>query len=174
MSRQETRAQRYSAKMATAIKMPFSICTTYFSVPGNVAYAMRTLACFGGQSIHIIGKEPSYSDMVALSGGTNRLVDIFTYSNPSQFLNIIDSDTQLVALELTEEATSIHEFKWDYDKHTIMCVGSEMDGIPADILAKANSVVYIPMPGQGYCLNTSQSANIAAYDYVMKSQQRNK
>ena len=48
-----------------------------------------------------------------------------------------------------------------------MClvVGHEESGIPIEIL-RNSEVVNIPMPGVGYCLNTSQAANILLYEAV--------
>ena len=44
-------------------------------------------------------------------------------------------------------------------------VGNEQSGIPTEIL-KNSDKVYIPMPGVGFCLNTSQTANIMLYEAV--------
>ena len=44
-------------------------------------------------------------------------------------------------------------------------MGNEEVGVPPEILQSAD-VVYIPMPGVGYCLNTAQTANIILYEAV--------
>ena len=47
-----------------------------------------------------------------------------------------------------------------------MLVKSQFDG-PRRINILANSEkIYIPMPGAGFCLNTSQTANIMMYEAV--------
>jgi len=46
-----------------------------------------------------------------------------------------------------------------------LVVGNEQAGIPTEILARSD-VVYIEMPGVGYCLNTAQAANIILYEAI--------
>ena len=56
---------------------------------------------------------------------------------------------------------TVHHF--NFDSHVALVVGNEQIGIPVEILQNSE-VVYIPMPGVGYCLNTSQTANIMLYE----------
>ena len=72
--------------------------------------------------------------------------------------------------ELDSESVNLYDYAWEFDTHNIIVVGNEMDGIPTEILDAADDKVYIPMPGQGFCLNTSQAGNIMAYDYVLKKE----
>jgi tRNA(Leu) C34 or U34 (ribose-2'-O)-methylase TrmL len=44
-------------------------------------------------------------------------------------------------------------------------VGNESTGVPIEILLNSEKI-YIPMPGVGFCLNTSQAANIVLYEAV--------
>jgi tRNA(Leu) C34 or U34 (ribose-2'-O)-methylase TrmL len=50
-------------------------------------------------------------------------------------------------------------------------VGQEQSGVPVDILVNSEKVC-IPMPGAGYCLNTSQAANIFLYEATKQYAQR--
>jgi tRNA(Leu) C34 or U34 (ribose-2'-O)-methylase TrmL len=44
-------------------------------------------------------------------------------------------------------------------------VGNETTGVPTQILVNSK-IIYIEMPGVGYCLNTAQTANIMLYEAV--------
>ena len=46
----------------------------------------------------------------------------------------------------------------------VIVTGHETTGVPSVILHKSKPI-YIPMPGVGVCLNTSQGANVALYEY---------
>ncbi len=68
----------------------------------------------------------------------------------------------LVAVDL---ASNIEDYNFDFNEHICIVTGHETTGVPAEILANSDKI-YIPMDGIGYSLNTSQAANIAAYEAV--------
>jgi len=172
--RNQTRAERYASKASIANKLPFSFCATYFQVDGNIAYLSRALACFGGETVYLIGKQPNMSEIQRLSGGHSKLVEFVRFPNPMDFVyHATDKGYKIVVAEIAEGAKNVHTYSWDYDVHTIIVVGNEMEGVPTDILANAHDMVYIPMNGQGFCLNTSQTANVLAYDYAAKKALKN-
>ncbi len=85
----KTRRDRYNAKLASGkVKtFPFSICAVNFQCDENIAYLIRTAACFGLQDVHVIGSMPDYEDVRRKSGTLHDFVNIHQYSNPSQFLD---------------------------------------------------------------------------------------
>lgn len=166
--RNETRAQRYAAKADTALKLPFSFAAVNFTCDDNIAFLARALACFGGSTMHVIGKKIADNELNRLSGGHSRLVHFMYHSNPLAFIDWVRySEAKLVVAELTNESKNIHEYRWEFDKHTIIALGNEMDGFPIELIINGEPV-FIPMPGQGFCLNTSQTGNIFAYDFAQK------
>lgn len=167
--RSETRKERYAKKSSIAQVLPLNFAATYFSSDGNVAYLSRALACFGGKTIHVIGKIPDKAELKRLSGGHSELVKWVSHKNPIDFVAFCRSNgIKIVAAELDDNAINIQEYSWDYNKETVVCVGNEMEGLPIEIVDSADDLVYIPMPGAGFCLNTSQTANILAFDYFNK------
>lgn len=169
--RSKTRAERYAKKTLSAKVYNLHFVATYFMDVGNMAFLSRALACFGGKTMHVIGKQPSRSELKRLSGGNSELVNWSFYSNPDEYLSVnLNNNYKLVCAELCESAHSIHTHKWDYVSETHIAVGNEMDGIPHELL-KYGEKVFIPMVGRGFCLNTGQTGNILAYDYVTKSTQ---
>ena len=56
---------------------------------------------------------------------------------------------------------------WGFGVGVQVCfvVGNETTGVPAEIAHTTTNIV-IPMPGAGFCLNTSQAANIVVYEAV--------
>jgi tRNA G18 (ribose-2'-O)-methylase SpoU len=166
MSRTETRQERYSAKQAAAKEFPVSVAATNFSYDGNVAYLMRALACFGGKNIHIIGNIPKERELKRLSGGHSSLVKIINHKRPEDFIVWAkNNNVYVMVAELTDGAINIHDAHIPLNKEVIFVVGNEMDGVPVEISLTADKSVYIPMPGKGFCLNTSQTANVLLYEY---------
>ena len=165
--RNETRRQRYVKKTELARKMPVSVATINFGKEANIAYVFRAAACFGASRVHIIGNHPNRDIMNDLSGSTYDYMLKTYYSRPEHFTKYAkDSGTKLIAFEMPSEdypATSINDYKFDFSKENCIIVGHETIGVPVEILIQSERV-YIPMPGVGYCLNTSQAANIALYE----------
>ena len=72
-------------------------------------------------------------------------------------------DIDVFSIELCEGAVSIYDTVFPSDEMVIV-TGHETTGVPSVILHKSKPI-YIPMPGVGVCLNTSQAANVALYEY---------
>ncbi len=165
--RLDTREERYLKKAANAAKYPFAVAAVNFSDDANIAYLARSLACFGGDSVHVIGKIPDNKALVKYSGSLNRFIPFYGYSKPSDFIKFIKAEGwTIVSAELTEGAVDFHTLRFDKTKKYMFVVGNESDGVPQEILTASALIAYIPMPGIGYCLNTSQTANIIFYEYA--------
>lgn len=170
--RKETRNERYAKKALSATKHPVSIAIVNFQDKLNVGLVIRAAACFGATSVHVIGSLPSQTDLKFASCGTCDYITLIQHSHPRDFLKWVrENDATLFAAELHESAVSIWDVNYCPDKHTVFVVGNESSGVPTDIIL--NSVVIeIPMPGPGFCLNTSQVANILLFDYLSKTRGR--
>tara|TARA_Y100000034_G_scaffold77527_1_gene93178 strand:+ start:6193 stop:6720 length:528 start_codon:yes stop_codon:yes gene_type:complete len=162
--RLETRRQRYDKKLKNAQKYPISLCAINFRVDDNLGYLVRSAACFGAERLYVVGHVPERTRMKAPSGSLIDYVEIEQFSRPSEFLTHMEAeDIQIVSAELVEEARSISSYNFNFNRPVCLVVGNEEIGVPAEILQRSD-VVYIPMPGVGFCLNTSQAANIILYE----------
>jgi tRNA G18 (ribose-2'-O)-methylase SpoU len=168
----KTRRERYNSKITNGeVKYyPFSICSVNFQCDENIAYLIRTAACFGLKDVHVIGSLPHYEDVRRKSGTLHDYVNIHQYSNPSQFLDYARRiGMHVISVELTDGAINLHDIDIPETVtkygHICFVVGNETTGVPAEI-SLTTPAVYIPMPGPGVCLNTSQAANIVIYEAV--------
>ncbi len=165
-TRNKTRRERYDDKKSNAKTYPIGLCCINFMHDGNLGYLIRAAACFGAESVHIIGSVPDRNVLNPLSGSLYDYIKIKKYSSPMAFLDYVRSNKiRLVSAEICEGAEPITSYRFDYSSDLIVVVGHEESGIPVEIL-KNSDKVYIPMPGPGFCLNTSQAANIMLYEAV--------
>ena len=163
--RSKTRRERYDEKSKNAQKFPIELCTVNFMHDGNLGYLIRAAACFGVQKIHVIGSYPSRAVLNPLSGSLYDYVQIQKYSTPREFLDMAKYRKMgLISAEISEDSTPITSYTFPSDRHMCLVVGQERLGIPIDILLNSEAKVEIPMPGVGFCLNTSQAANILLYE----------
>lgn len=175
--RVETRRDRYDNKIKNgeAKSFPISLCAINFQCDENLAYLIRTAACFGSTDLHVIGSIPSYEELRRKSGTLNHYVNLHQYSTPSQFLQYArKSGMGVLSAEIEDDAKNIHSYDFvnaiNRYGHICVVVGNETTGVPQEILANSEKI-FIPMPGLGFCLNTSQTANIMMYEAVKQIQQ---
>jgi len=165
-TREKTRRQRYNNKRKNAEIYPISLTCINFMHDGNLGYLIRTAACFGASCINVIGSISSRSRLNSLSGSLYDYVKINKFINPGAFLDYTkNNNIQLVSAEISKGAKCIHSYDFDFSRHLSLVVGQEECGVPVEIL-KNSEKVYIPMPGIGFCLNTSQTANIMLYEAI--------
>jgi len=164
--RTKTRRERYDKKAKTAKVYPISLCAINFRVDDNFGYLVRAAACFGADRLYVIGHVPERSSIKASSGSLIDYVEVVQFSTPAEFLVYMQAEgIQVVAAELVETATPLTSYTFDFNRRLCLVVGNEEVGVPPEILQSAH-IVCIPMPGVGYCLNTSQTANILFYEAV--------
>jgi tRNA G18 (ribose-2'-O)-methylase SpoU len=165
--RTETREERYLAKMANAARWPVSVCTVNFANDANVAYLARSLACFGGTEMHVIGKVPTNKELMKYSGTHSRFIKFHAHKTPYDFIDYCKiNNWQIISAELVEGAVDFHTVKFSKEQQYVFVLGNESIGVPVEILTASAMACYIPMPGFGFCLNTSQTGNILLYEYA--------
>lgn len=165
LQRTQTRRQRYDLKVKSAQRSRISVCAVNFGCDENLGYLIRAAACFGVDTVHVIGNVPERKYLVPVSGSLIDYVAIVQHSNPHDFLAAMRSqDVSVIAAELCEGAQSVHDYTFDSVKDICIAVGNEHSGVPAEILHNSD-VVYVPMPGVGFCLNTAQTANIMLFEF---------
>ena len=164
--RQKTRRQRYDSKLKTAAKYPISLCAINFRVDDNLGYLIRSAACFGAERLYVVGHVPDRSRIKATSGSLTDYVEIIQFSTPSEFLTHMQIEgVQVVSAELVEGAKPLSTHTFSFDRPLCLVVGNEESGVPSEIVSNSQ-VLYIEMPGVGFCLNTAQTANILLYEAV--------
>lgn len=68
---------------------------------------------------------------------------------------------QIVAVELTDDATPYHQF--DYANKICLIVGHEDHGVTKATLAACDAAVFLPMYGKGLSLNVHVALSIVTY-----------
>lgn len=163
--RSETRRQRYDRKLARAHTLPASFTTINFDFDDNLAFLIRTVACFGFAEINVIGSIPGRKALNPKSGSLFDYVKLNQFSGPSAFLEYArENDIQLISADISDSAVSLYNYEFDFDRKTSIVLGHETTGIPVEITLNSQEV-FIPMPGPGFCLNTSQSGTAFATEY---------
>ena len=171
MNREETRRERYDYKLKSAKRYPISLCAINFRVDDNLGYLLRSAACFGAERLYVIGHVPERSQIKASSGSLTDYVEIIQFSRPSEFLTQMELEgIKVISAELVEGAKPLSTYNFSFHSNLCLVVGNEQSGVPSEIIQRSE-VVYIPMLGIGFCLNTAQAANILLYEAIRQYNQ---
>ena len=160
--RSDTRKQRYARKKRQAQTLNVSLTTINFLCDNNLAFLIRAAACMCASHVNVIGGIPDRKHLYNASGSLVDMIEIRQFKSVNEFLNQLDE--KIVAAELCDNATSIYDYKFDFSVKTTIVVGNEQTGVPSELILYGDPI-FIPMNGIGYCLNTSQTANIMLYEY---------
>ena len=166
VTRNKTRRERYDDKKRNTNTYPISLCCVNFQHDGNLGFLIRSAACFGAKLLHVIGTVPPRNSLNSLSGSLYDYVEIIQHNTPTAFLSYINiNKIKLISAEICEGSIPIDTYNFNYTSDVCLVVGNESSGVPIEILLNSERI-YIPMPGVGFCLNTSQTANIILYEAV--------
>ncbi len=126
--------------------------------PGNMGTLIRTTAALNHTSIVVVeGADPWSPKVVQASAGTIGMVQIFQWSWHDLLAN-------KKALQLVGLAVKGGKNPSEFTMHnTLLVIGSEAHGIPAQWLTDCNAQLTLPMPGSTESLNAAVAGSIALY-----------
>lgn len=142
------------------------VCDNVTNAP-NIGSLFRISDAFGieklifcGDTIHLGRK------MTKTSRATEKAVNHEVNKDIFKVIEDLKSKHyQIIALEITETSTPIHQFQLTEAKQPIaLIIGDENFGIEASILKSVDAVIHIDMFGQNSSMNVVQAANIAIYE----------
>lgn len=163
--RNETRRQRYDEKLKNSLQLPVSFVAINFDFDDNLAFLIRTAACYGISNVYVIGSIPDRKFLNPKSGSLYDYVNLQSFKNPRDFLSFSrEKRIRLISAEISDKSESLYEYSFDFERHTAIILGHETTGIPVEIAINSEHV-FIPMPGPGFCLNTSQTGTAMITEY---------
>ena len=127
----------------------------------NLSHIVRTCGCFGVTRVIACGAARLH-ERIARDGAETVALEVHR-SLPPVLDRLRREGYQLVGLEQTtgsELLTGCH-----LAARMVLVVGNERTGLEADVLAKLDRVVEIPMAGLPHSLNAATSAAVAIYEY---------
>ncbi|MEV5710624.1 TrmH family RNA methyltransferase [Actinoallomurus sp. NPDC052274] len=130
--------------------------------PFNIGSITRSAAAFGVDHVWLAGNAtpPTHPNARKTALGTERLI---TWEPPVPIADAVraarEDGFRIVAIELTGDATPLHEAPLDGD--VCLAVGGEDHGCSPALLAAADAVAYIPQIGRVGSLNVAVATAIA-------------
>lgn len=143
--------------------VPLSILLDSVQTPANVGSICRTAAAFGVDRLWLAGSTAPLSAPGAakVAMGTGRYLRSTSSERVEDALDEIGSEgLHLLALELADSATPLHELALGATPVCI-AVGHEDRGLSRAVLARADTVAYVPLVGRVGSLNVAVACAIA-------------
>ena len=129
----------------------------------NVASILRAAGCFGVDRILYTGQRYAYAKNY--NPDTRDFHKMIPTIGVTDLMELHPVDTSVVVIELVENAIPLPEFTHPEKAYYIF--GPEDGSVPRDLVAQADSVVYIPT---FHNMNLAATANVVLYDRLAKSQ----
>lgn len=139
----------------------FGICVKNLQKEINYGSLLRTAACFDADFIGIIGKHDI--NLASDTCKSYRHVPTFLYKDWEEFISHIPIDCKTVAVELSDKASSLINFK--HPERAVYILGPENGSLSSEILESCDYIVQIPSKN---CLNVSVAGSIVIYDRLYK------
>jgi tRNA (guanosine-2'-O-)-methyltransferase len=130
--------------------------------PFNVGAIFRTAAAFGVEHVWLCGSTAPAGHPSARKTalGTDRLLSVSRLPSAAEAAAAAAADGyRVVAIELASDAVPLHEAPLAGD--VCLAIGNEDHGCSAALLAAADVVAYIPLPGKVGSLNVAAATAIA-------------
>ncbi|MES2555377.1 MAG: RNA methyltransferase [Bacteroidota bacterium] len=128
----------------------------------NVGTLWRSAYILGASYIFTVGKR--YKKQTSDVLKTWARIPYFHYDTIEDLFENIPYDCRLIGIELTEEATMLHDFQ--HPQRAIYLLGSEDQGLPQSVLEKCHFTVKLPGNSS---LNVAVTGSIVLHDRVAKN-----
>lgn len=147
------------------------VCDNVTNAP-NIGSLFRIADAFGVEKLILCGKNIALERKITkTSRATEKVV---TYEIKDSAENVVSdllySDYQIIALEITDSSIPITEFNFSKEKPICLVIGGENFGISEAILNMAYAKIHINMFGQNSSMNVVQASNIALYEITKQLQ----
>ncbi|WP_034058616.1 TrmH family RNA methyltransferase [Lacinutrix jangbogonensis] len=151
---------------------PITLVCENVTNASNIGSLFRIADAFGIENIIFCGNAiPLGRKMTKTSRATEKVVKYEVIENISEaVINLITSNYQCIALEITENSLPIHAFEFSTDKPIAIIIGDENFGVSEAILKQCQHSLHVNMFGQNSSMNVAQATNIALYEITKQLQ----
>lgn len=145
---------------------PITLICDNVSNAANIGSLFRTADAFGIEKLIFSGNPiPFGRKMAKTSRATEKYVNFEWCENSEEALkNLKNLGYQIIALEITDNSTSLMHMKLNTNQPIVLLIGDENFGISEACLKLSDHIIHIDMFGQNSSMNVVQATNIALYE----------
>jgi tRNA G18 (ribose-2'-O)-methylase SpoU len=144
------------------------VCATLVQNPANLGGLCRTAEVFRLESLVLselaIAQTPPFRRLSTSAHHWQPLSQCSVAELPAWLNRCRNNGYRLIALHADSAANPLPEFR--YPAQSVLLLGRELTGIPADLVELCDDVITIPQFGLIESLNVQNAAAIAIYEYI--------
>ena len=127
----------------------------------NISQIARTASACAVRQLVLCGNARLISKIAR--DGAEELDHVVRRTLAPALAKLRDDGYRLVGLEQT--TNSVSSFDYEFERRSVIVVGNERLGIPADALAMLDDVVEIPVYGMPHSFNAAIATSMVLYEY---------
>lgn len=127
----------------------------------NISQIARTASAFAVQQLVLCGNARLISKIAR--DGAEELDHVVRNSLAPALTKLKADGYRLVGLEQATQARCLYDF--EFERRTVVVIGNERLGIPADALALLDDCVEIPVYGMPHSFNAGMATGMVLYEY---------
>ncbi len=133
----------------------------------NVGSVFRTADAFLIEKIYLCGitAKPPHREIRKTALGATESVNWEYRKEILPLIKELKATHNVVAIEQTENSTSLNDYEAKLEKPTAMVFGNEVKGVKQEVVDISDTVLEIPQLGTKHSLNISVSAGIVIWHF---------
>ncbi|TYP74197.1 TrmH family RNA methyltransferase [Aquimarina intermedia] len=146
---------------------PIVLICDHIGSPANIGSIFRLADSFGVSHIYFIGEHIAIESkrMERTARATHKIVSYDVLPDATSLLpELRGKGYAVVALEITDTSTPIHNYKINQEQPIALILGEENTGVSQELLAQADTSVHINMYGNNSSMNVAMATGIALYE----------
>ena len=150
-------------------KFPICILANNIEIAGNVGSLFRIADALGVEKLYLTGTTqtpPKYKIRKATRTTENHIPYDYSESATDVINKLKQQGYTIIALDITARSQSVREFSLSNQQKVCLLIGSENEGISAELLDIAEHHLHIPMYGNNSSMNVATSCAIALHELI--------
>jgi tRNA G18 (ribose-2'-O)-methylase SpoU len=147
---------------------PLIVCASLVQNPGNLGRLCRTVEAFRLKALVLANLEmtenPAFRNSAASAHHWQPLWECPSNALPDWLNQQQQVGYTIIAMDAHPTAIPLPRFR--FPLQTVLLLGQELTGIPADLIHQCNACVTIPQYGLVESLNVQTAGAIAIYEYM--------
>lgn len=160
----------------SAKKTPIIIVLDNIRSLNNIGSVFRTSDAFLIEKIYLCGitATPPHKDIHKTAlGSTDTVTWEYAKSTIDLVKKLKSENIKICAIEQTENATMLNNFKVEFNTKYALVFGNEVKGVSQEVVSASDFVIEIPQFGTKHSLNISVSCGVVVWDVFSKLEARN-
>ena len=156
-----------------AAKTPLIIVLDNIRSLNNIGSVFRTADAFLVEKIYLCGITacPPHKDIHKTALGATESVTWEYRKNTAKLIQELKTDHNCLAIEQTENAVPLHQFKPDISNKYVIVFGNEVKGVSQEVVDLCDQAIEIPQFGTKHSINVAVCAGVVVWDLWSKINQ---